>query len=102
MTTASPPTTRDTTLNDAVAVAVAGKPNAAFAAIYNFYSRRILPWVGGLLTGSREAYRYLPDSVRKFPSADRLKHQMTNAGFREVQYEFLTGGIVALHLGIKA
>jgi demethylmenaquinone methyltransferase / 2-methoxy-6-polyprenyl-1,4-benzoquinol methylase len=42
-------------------------PNAVFGAVYGFYSRRVLPWIGGLLTGSRDAYRYLPESIRKFP-----------------------------------
>jgi demethylmenaquinone methyltransferase / 2-methoxy-6-polyprenyl-1,4-benzoquinol methylase len=73
-------------------------PNAAFAAMYNFYSRHILPWIGGALSGSREAYRYLPESVRKFPTAPQLADDMRHAGFR-VSYEYLTGGIVALHLG---
>src|SRR5450432_4796584 len=76
-------------------------PNAAFAAIYNFYSRRILPRIGGVLTGSRDAYTYLPESVRKFPSAPQLKDDMRRAGFVEVEYQYLTGGIVALHLGVK-
>ncbi len=74
-------------------------PNAAFAALYNFYSRRILPWIGGAISGSRDAYTYLPESVRKFPSADGLASRMRAAGFSAVRYEYLTGGIVALHLG---
>ena len=74
-------------------------PNAALAALYNFYSQRILPRIGGALSGSRDAYRYLPESVRKFPSAGELAEAMRRAGFREVRYEYFTGGIVALHLG---
>jgi demethylmenaquinone methyltransferase/2-methoxy-6-polyprenyl-1,4-benzoquinol methylase len=74
-------------------------PNAAFAALYNLYARRILPWIGGLVSGSREAYTYLPESVRKFPSAPELAAMMRSAGFVEVSYEYLTGGIVALHIG---
>jgi demethylmenaquinone methyltransferase / 2-methoxy-6-polyprenyl-1,4-benzoquinol methylase len=74
-------------------------PNAAFRALYNFYSRRILPWIGGALSGSRDAYAYLPDSVRKFPSAVELADGMRSAGFAGVKFEYLTGGIVALHLG---
>jgi demethylmenaquinone methyltransferase / 2-methoxy-6-polyprenyl-1,4-benzoquinol methylase len=73
--------------------------NAAFAALYGFYSRRVLPLVGGALSGSRDAYMYLPDSVRKFPSAGELADAMRRAEFGDVTYEFLTGGIVALHLG---
>ena len=46
-------------------------PGAAFAALYHFYSRRILPWIGGALSGNRDAYTYLPESVRRFPEARR-------------------------------
>jgi demethylmenaquinone methyltransferase / 2-methoxy-6-polyprenyl-1,4-benzoquinol methylase len=74
-------------------------PNPAFAALYNFYSRRILPWIGGAISGSRDAYTYLPESVRKFPAAALLADQMRQAGFGSVSYEYLTFGIVALHLG---
>ena len=74
-------------------------PNPAFRALYNLYSRRILPVIGGALSGSRDAYDYLPESVRKFPSAARLAEDMRSAGFDAVRYELLTGGIVALHLG---
>jgi len=74
-------------------------PNSAFAALYNFYSRRILPVIGGAISGNREAYRYLPESVRRFPNAEELAQAMRRAGFQAVSYEFLTAGIVALHLG---
>lgn len=74
-------------------------PNPAFRTLYNFYSRRILPLIGGALSGSRDAYTYLPESVRKFPSPDQLAADMRAAGFRTVRFELLTGGIVALHLG---
>jgi demethylmenaquinone methyltransferase/2-methoxy-6-polyprenyl-1,4-benzoquinol methylase len=74
-------------------------PNRAFAALYNFYSRRILPVIGGAISGSRDAYTYLPESVRKFPRAEELAEMMRRAGFAEVEFEYLTGGIVALHLG---
>jgi demethylmenaquinone methyltransferase/2-methoxy-6-polyprenyl-1,4-benzoquinol methylase len=73
--------------------------NAAFAALYNFYSRRILPLIGWTLTGSLDAYRYLPESVRKFPPAEDLARQMRDAGFARVEFERMTGGIVALHVG---
>jgi demethylmenaquinone methyltransferase / 2-methoxy-6-polyprenyl-1,4-benzoquinol methylase len=77
-------------------------PNRAFAALYNFYSRRILPLIGGMISGSRDAYTYLPESVRKFPSAPQLAAEMRNAGFHPVEFEYFTGGIVALHLGTAA
>ncbi|MGA2275942.1 MAG: bifunctional demethylmenaquinone methyltransferase/2-methoxy-6-polyprenyl-1,4-benzoquinol methylase UbiE [Bryobacteraceae bacterium] len=75
-------------------------PNRAFAALYHFYSRRILPVIGGALSGSRDAYAYLPESVRKFPAAAELADEMRRAGFTEVSYEYLSGGIAALHRGV--
>jgi demethylmenaquinone methyltransferase/2-methoxy-6-polyprenyl-1,4-benzoquinol methylase len=74
-------------------------PNAAFGAVYGFYSRRVLPWIGGLLTGSPDAYRYLPESIRKFPAAPELADDMRRAGFSGVTFEHFTGGSVALHIG---
>jgi demethylmenaquinone methyltransferase/2-methoxy-6-polyprenyl-1,4-benzoquinol methylase len=74
-------------------------PNPVFGALYNFYSRRILPAAGGLISGNRDAYAYLPDSVRRFPGPDELALQMRRAGFAEVEYQRMTGGIVALHTG---
>lgn len=74
-------------------------PNRAFAACYNCYSRKVLPWIGGALSGSRDAYAYLPESVRKFPSAEELAAMMRGAGFENVTFERMTGGIVALHVG---
>jgi len=73
--------------------------NGLFAAVYHFYSRRILPIIGGLISGSPDAYRYLPESVRKFPAAPELAAKMRAAGFQNVSFEYLTGGSVALHLG---
>ena len=75
-------------------------PNRAFAALYDFYSRRILPRVGGAISGSPDAYSYLPESVRKFPAAPQLADAMKLAGFAGVSFEYLTGGIVALHRGV--
>lgn len=76
--------------------------NSLFAAVYGFYSQRILPLIGGALTGSRDAYRYLPESIRKFPSAGELAEDMGRNGFEEVSYEYLTGGVVALHWGVRS
>ena len=73
-------------------------PNRAFAALYNFYSKHVLAAIGGLLSGSREAYTYLPESVRKFPAAEELAEEMRAAGFSDVEFERMTGGIVALHI----
>lgn len=75
--------------------------NRAFAAVYDFFSARVLPAVGGMISGSREAYLYLPESIRKFPGAERLSDQMRAAGFATVEFERMTFGAVALHLGMK-
>jgi demethylmenaquinone methyltransferase/2-methoxy-6-polyprenyl-1,4-benzoquinol methylase len=74
-------------------------PNRAFAAAYRFYSRRLLPILGGWISGSLDAYRYLPESVQKFPGAPELAAEMKLCGFRQVDFVRMTGGIVALHIG---
>src|ERR1039457_377815 len=70
-----------------------------FGRLHGFYSRKILPKLGGLISGSREAYEYLPQSVGKFPGPDELAHEMRSAVFAEVGYELMTGGPVSLHRG---
>jgi len=74
---------------------------AVFGKLYGFYSRKVLPWIGGALSGSRDAYSYLPASIEKFPSVEDLASRMRSAGFRAVQFIRMTGGAVALHLGTK-
>ena len=73
--------------------------NRPFAALYGFFSTRVLPWIGGMISGSRDAYSYLPESIRKFPGAEELARQMQAAGFATVEFERLTFGAVALHIG---
>ena len=75
--------------------------NRAFAGLYGFFSTRVLPFVGGMISGSRDAYSYLPESIKKFPGAEGLAEQMRAAGFANVEFERLTLGAVALHLGKK-
>jgi demethylmenaquinone methyltransferase/2-methoxy-6-polyprenyl-1,4-benzoquinol methylase len=55
--------------------------------------------IGSAVSGSSDAYTYLPESVRKFPTAGELLDRMRAAGFRSAEYEYMTGGIVALHVG---
>lgn len=74
-------------------------PNALFRAAYEFYSSRLLPRLGGWLTGHRSAYSYLPSSVGRFPAAPELAERMRAAGFHSVTFRYFTGGIAALHLG---
>jgi demethylmenaquinone methyltransferase / 2-methoxy-6-polyprenyl-1,4-benzoquinol methylase len=75
--------------------------NRVFGAMYRFFSMRVLPRVGGMISGSREAYSYLPESIQRFPGADELSAQMKSAGFARVEFERMAGGAVALHLAWK-
>lgn len=75
--------------------------NRPFAALYGFFSARVLPWIGGIISGSRDAYSYLPESIRKFPGAEDLARQIRAAGFATVDFERLTFGAVALHIAKK-
>jgi demethylmenaquinone methyltransferase/2-methoxy-6-polyprenyl-1,4-benzoquinol methylase len=68
---------------------------------YGLYSKAILPLIGGFVSGSREAYSYLPQSVAKFPGAEDLRDMFEENGFTNARFELLTGGIAALHTGEK-
>ncbi len=74
-------------------------PNALFNALFGFYFLRVLPLLGGIISGSKSAYSYLPNSVQRFPDQQELSRLMNEVGFSQVTYENLTGGIAALHLG---
>jgi demethylmenaquinone methyltransferase/2-methoxy-6-polyprenyl-1,4-benzoquinol methylase len=67
--------------------------------LVRFYYWRLLPWIGGLVSGSRSAYEYLPDSISKFPNQQTLAGMMRAAGFDQVRFENLSGGVAALHIG---
>jgi demethylmenaquinone methyltransferase/2-methoxy-6-polyprenyl-1,4-benzoquinol methylase len=71
-------------------------------ASYGLYSKLLLPAIGGLFSGSREAYEYLPESIQRFPGAEQLRDMMRNAGFRDARFELLSGGIASLHTAEKA
>ncbi len=75
-------------------------PDTLFGNLHTFYSRHVLPLLGGMISGSREAYEYLPQSVSKFPAPPELAQEMRQAGFGDVRYELMTGGSVALHIGV--
>jgi len=67
-----------------------------FGRLYRFYFRRILPVVGGMISGDFQAYRYLPESVARFPDLERLTRMVVAAGFHNVQLERWTAGAVWL------
>jgi len=78
------------------------KPTATwFCRLYDFYSFHIMPVVGQILAGSRQAYTYLPESIRTFPLPDELSAMLERIGFTGVTHRPLTNGIAVIHLGAK-
>lgn len=76
------------------------KPSVAwFEKIYDAYSFNVIPKLGELLVNDRDSYQYLVESIRRHPDQETLKSMMLDAGFDQVKYHNLTGGIVALHIG---
>ena len=71
------------------------------AHIYDFYSFKVIPQIGELVARDRDSYQYLVESIRMHPDQDTLKQMLEDAGFSRVQYNNLSGGIVALHSGYK-
>ncbi|WP_172795054.1 class I SAM-dependent methyltransferase, partial [Rickettsia sp. Tenjiku01] len=64
---------------------------------YKFYSFNIIPSIGQMIAGNKEAYEYLVESIDLFPSQDEFRIMIKDAGFEEVGYKNLSGGIVAIH-----
>ena len=73
-----------------------------FRLLFHLYFTRVLPLLGGLVSGSRRAYEYLPNSVSRFMDQEELADLMRKVGFGEVRYQNFTGGIAALHMGQRA
>jgi demethylmenaquinone methyltransferase/2-methoxy-6-polyprenyl-1,4-benzoquinol methylase len=65
--------------------------------LYDLYSFQVLPWMGRIVAGDRDAYLYLVQSIRRFPSQQELIERMTAAGLERASYRNLSGGIAALH-----
>ena len=85
-----------------VAVLEFSKPTVpGFRALFQFYFHRVLPLLGGVVSGSKSAYEYLPDSVARFPDQEQLALLMRTLGFENVDYSNLTGGVAAIHSGTK-
>jgi demethylmenaquinone methyltransferase / 2-methoxy-6-polyprenyl-1,4-benzoquinol methylase len=83
-----------------VAVLEFSKPQTRiFRPFFRFYFTKVLPLLGGLISGSQSAYEYLPESVSRFPDQIALAALMKETGFIEVTFQNLTGGIAALHVG---
>jgi demethylmenaquinone methyltransferase/2-methoxy-6-polyprenyl-1,4-benzoquinol methylase len=69
--------------------------------LYDAYSFRVLPWLGRVVTGDADAYRYLAESIRRHPDQETLLQMMRSAGLEGCHYHNLTGGLVALHRGYR-
>jgi len=74
-------------------------PNPIFRHLFNLYFYACVPLIGGIVGGSKSAYRYLPDSLTNYPDADGLAERFSAAGFRDARYVRLAGGAIAAHVG---
>ena len=72
-----------------------------FRHLYNFYFRQVVPLIGWLFSGEKEAYRYLPESVSKFPDNESFLKMLSDAGFFDARQIKLTGGIASIYTGFK-
>jgi demethylmenaquinone methyltransferase/2-methoxy-6-polyprenyl-1,4-benzoquinol methylase len=71
------------------------------ARAYDWYSFKVLPWLGSKVAGDADSYRYLAESIRMHPDQEKLKSLMEQAGLERVEYFNLSAGVVALHRGYK-
>lgn len=69
--------------------------------LYDVYFMHVLPWVGGLISGDKAAYRYLPASVHAFPSPDVFMEMLRDAGFTQVRHRSLSFGLCRMYIGEK-
>ena len=76
--------------------------NQLLSKAYDTYSFRVLPLMGRLVANDSDSYQYLAESIRMHPDQDTLRDMMEDAGFSRCEYHNMTGGVVALHKGVKA
>ena len=75
--------------------------NETLSKIYDAFSFNLVPRLGKFIANDAESYQYLIESIRKFPSQEKLANLVAEAGFRQVKYRNLTQGVVAMHSGWK-
>lgn len=75
--------------------------SAPLRRLYDLYSFGVIPRMGQLIAGDADSYRYLVESIRKHPDQEKLAAMMGDAGFDDVQWHNLAGGVVALHIGYR-
>ncbi len=76
-------------------------PNELLQKAYDLYSFNVIPTMGKIVTGDRDSYQYLVESIRRFPDQERFAQMIRDAGFGQVKYRNLSMGIAALHSGWK-
>jgi ubiquinone/menaquinone biosynthesis methyltransferase len=77
------------------------KMEGVLSPLYNFYFRKMLPFLARMISGEKEAYAYLPDSVQNFPCGERMKNILLDLGFSKVEYKKLSLGIVTIYKAKK-
>jgi len=77
------------------------KMEGVLSSLYNFYFRKVLPFLAKMISGEKEAYTYLPDSVQNFPCGERMKNILLDLGFSKVEYKKLSLGIVTIYKAKK-
>ena len=77
------------------------KMEGVLSPLYNFYFRKVLPFLAKIISGEKEAYAYLPDSVQSFPCGERMKNILLDLGFSKVEYKKLSLGIVTIYKAKK-
>lgn len=85
-----------------IAILECNQPGGPTGALYSLYFKRVLPYLGGLISGSPAAYRYLPASVERFPRPPRMLSLMNAAGFRNARWTGYTFGTAGLYRGSKS
>jgi demethylmenaquinone methyltransferase / 2-methoxy-6-polyprenyl-1,4-benzoquinol methylase len=84
-----------------VSLDVTKAPNRTYKRLFDLYFYRLVPFIGGIVGGSRSAYAYLPNSLTHHPNAPQLRDRFARAGFVEAGYSSLMGGAIAIHYGTK-
>ena len=87
--------------NGSVYILEFSKMEGVLSPLYNFYFRRVLPFLAKMISGEKEAYTYLPDSVQNFPCGERMKNILLDLGFSKVEYKKLSLGIVTIYKAKK-
>ena len=75
--------------------------NEILFSLYKFYFLKVMPWIGGKVSGNKAAYRYLPASVLHFPGPDKFKEILSVCGFRDIRHTALTFGLCRMYVAVK-